>query len=79
MMSDLVKISSFIKGYHIYRLRTHLGQILEVRPEPDNIKDEYAVAIYTKDGRMVGHAPTKPVTVNRCILKALDFEMKVCW
>ena len=47
---------SVIKGFHAYMndWTTILGEILSIRPEPENEIDKYAVAV-TKDARVIGH------------------------
>ena len=55
---ESVTIDSYIRGYHAYKeiwIPT-AGEELLLRREPDNIDDQYAVAV-TKDGEIVGHVP----------------------
>ena len=52
---DILKINSFIRGYHAYMdvWEPTLGEILLAKPEPTNVKDKNAVA----EEQLVGHVP----------------------
>ena len=56
ILLSTLEVNSFIKGYHEYKEEwiPHIGEILAVEREPDNMTDRYAVAI-KKSGRVVGH------------------------
>ena len=59
-MSDhrSLNISSWIRGFHVYKdwWTPKCGEILDLRPEPENAKDKNAVAVL-KDKRVIGHIP----------------------
>ena len=54
-----LEIHSFVRGYHAYMdiWKPSVGDCLFLMPEPDNIKDENAVAIILHDKTVVGHVP----------------------
>ena len=56
ILLSTLEVNSFIKGYHEYKEEwiAHIGEILAVEREPDNMTNRYAVAI-KKSGRVVGH------------------------
>ncbi len=55
---EILEINSFIWGYHAYRdvWEPTTGEILLAKPEPSNVRDKSAVAVF-KDGSIVGHVP----------------------
>ncbi len=55
---EILEINSFIRGYHAYRdvWEPTTGEILLAKPEPSNVRDKSAVAVF-KDGSIVGHVP----------------------
>lgn len=52
------EISSFVRGYHVYKdiWEPIEGDVLELKKEPSNPKDRFAVAVYSEYG-VVGHVP----------------------
>ena len=59
-MSDnrILKISSCIRGFHVYKdwWTPTRGEILPLQPEPENAEDKNAVAVL-KESRVIGHIP----------------------
>ncbi len=55
---EILEINSFFRGYHAYRdvWEPTTGEILLAKPEPSNVRDKSAVAVF-KDGSIVGHVP----------------------
>uniref|UniRef100_A0A1X7TWR3 HIRAN domain-containing protein n=1 Tax=Amphimedon queenslandica TaxID=400682 RepID=A0A1X7TWR3_AMPQE len=55
---EQLTITSFVRGYHAYQdfWTPQIGEILELRREPENIKDNLAVAVVKSDA-VVGHVP----------------------
>lgn len=55
---SVAEVPSYIRGYHAYTdvWTPSIGETLLLRREPDNPKDEHAVAVVT-DGEVVGHIP----------------------
>ena len=51
------KIGSFGRGLHAYDWEPAVGETLQLKREPDNHWDKYAVAVVKADGAIVGHLP----------------------
>ena len=69
-----IEVSSFIRGYHVYKdmWTPFIGEELVLRREPDDVKDRSAVAV-VKDGQIVGHIPFNISAVVSCFLQR-DFN-----
>ena len=50
---------SYVRGYHEYKegLTPSLGEMLQLKVEPTNPHDQFAVAVIKLDGTVVGHIP----------------------
>ena len=57
-VENCVELESFVRGYHAYTSvwSPVVNEILQLRQEPNNLKDNEAVAV-VKDGVVVGHVP----------------------
>ena len=53
-----LEVSSYVRGYHIYKnvWEPTEGEVLELRGEPSNPKDRFAIAVCHGD-EVVGHVP----------------------
>ena len=67
-----ILIFACIKGYHAYKIRPTVGDILDVRRNEKNQYDKNAIGIYDTRGHLVGHVPAKPVPLNMCIKEFLE-------
>lgn len=67
---DCIEIPSYARGYHAYcHLWTPtIGQVLQLKRQPDNYVDKYAVAIVL-EGRVVGHVP---YNLAKCVSQFLS-------
>ena len=47
--------NSFVRGYHVYcqQWAATVGYVLSLKPEPENFRDRFAVAVMS----VVGHVP----------------------
>ena len=56
IVTNCLEFETYIKGHHVYKniWTPMLGEILQVRREPENIVDKFAVCV-EKDDRVVGH------------------------
>lgn len=54
---EVLEISSYIRGYHTYMWNPGQGQMLLVKWEPTNNKEEKAVGVFL-EYVVVGHVPT---------------------
>ena len=74
---EYFEISSFIRGVHAYALHwethTTVGQVFQLRREPENDHDVHAVAIVAADNCTVGHAPYNLAPILSSFL-ARDFN-----
>lgn len=73
-MSITITIKSCIKGYHVYKVRPAIGEEVVIRLEPDNPYDRMCQAIFTKDGKKVGHAPAAPYYINYVLHLAFEYN-----
>ena len=55
---EVVEIISFVRGYHAYKdiWDPVVGQMLQLRRQPDNNEDSHAVAVLNEE-TIVGHMP----------------------
>lgn len=55
---QVLEINSYIRGYHAYMdiWQPTIGEILLAKPEPTNVKDSKAVAVFREEV-IVGHVP----------------------
>ena len=53
------EVDSTVMGFHVYRKNWNpkVGDVYNTRMEPENKEDKYAVAVFDKEGRVVGHIP----------------------
>ena len=56
-MKDLMVSKTFIKGYHIYKVKPSFGTRMSVEREPDNKYDPCALVIKLRNEKMVGRVP----------------------
>ena len=74
---EYFEISSFTRGVHAYALywetHTTVGQVFQLRREPENFHDVHAVAIVAADNCTVGHAPYNLAPILSSFL-ARDFN-----
>ena len=72
MVMREIRVYAVVKGYHAYKVKPEVGDVLECHKEPLNSHDSKAVKVQTSEGRMVGHVPAKPVALNTGIYEILD-------
>ena len=50
-------LSSYVRGYHEYKdgWTSSLGEMLELKVEPTNAHDQFAMVVIKPDGTVVGH------------------------
>ena len=53
------QLESFVRGYHAYMdiWNPAIGEELQLKREPENTKEECAVAVVKPDSCVVGHVP----------------------
>ena len=59
-MADELTLSSYIRGFHVYReiWTPVIGEVLTCKRQPSNMVDRYAVRV-VKGTETVGHLPKK--------------------
>lgn len=60
MLRMKANVFAVIKGYHGYKIKPEVGEVLDVRHEPGNVHDSEAMAVFNKEKKMVGHVPATP-------------------
>ena len=67
-----IRIYGVVKGYHAYRVKPRVGEVLVCKMEPENTYDKKAVRVVNKDGQTIGHVPAIPVSLNAGIFEILE-------
>ncbi len=67
-----ISIHAVVKGYHAYRIKPDVGDVLRCQREPGNPRDPRAVRVVDGTGRTVGHVPARPVPLNKALFEILD-------
>ena len=67
----LFAFMTVICGYHVYKpiWIPYTGELLLVRKEPANTRDERAVVIVTRERTVVGHVPQK--IAESCVISSV--------
>lgn len=68
---------SCIRGYHIYMSvwTPNVDEMLHCKAQHNNTTDQYAVAVCTSDGKIVGHVPRKISRVCWLFLRKPEHEL----
>ena len=64
-------IFACIKGYHAYKVKPNIGQMLQVKHDKHNTYDSKALGVYDSQ-QLLGHIPSSPIPLNVCLKAIMD-------
>ena len=66
-----ISIFACVKGYHAYKIKPQLHEILEVKLDFANKYDSNAIGVYYQN-LIAGHVPARPIPLHICIGQLLE-------
>ena len=68
-----IRIYAVVKGYHSYRIKPTVGDVLMCEKEEENPYDKQAVKVVDGQDKIVGHVPARPVALNKAMRKIMKY------